>query len=480
MGRRIGIHAMSDMSDMSDMMLIAVVGHTNAGKTSLLRTLTRRGSFGEVSDRPGTTRHVESVDLTLDGACAVRFYDTPGLEDSVALLDYLNALQGCATRPDRVRAFLKGPEAGRTFEQEAKVLRQMLQVDAAFYVVDCREPVLPKFRAEMEILVSCGKPVMPILNFVRHPQARDKDWEASLSDAGLHALARFDAVAPYIGSEQQLYRDLATLLRNRQGQLRTIIERLEAERLDRREVAWRVVASLLIDIAAMRHTIDKAELVQADTKRRFVDAFRQRVLTRLRAGVDSLLEVYAFRKDEADLAVMPWLDGRWEDDLFNPEVLKQASVRLGTGAAIGASVGVVADLALAGLSLGTGAALGAALGGALSQGVGQVGRTLANKVRGRVDLSLEDEVLQVVGERMLALIDALEQRGHAAFDKVPVGTSPARSDPATLQPVLQGLVRARGHPEWALDRNQGARTHPRRRRTVEELVAALRTACARA
>ena len=35
---------------MSDPIRIAVVGHTNAGKTSLLRTLTRRIDFGAVSD----------------------------------------------------------------------------------------------------------------------------------------------------------------------------------------------------------------------------------------------------------------------------------------------------------------------------------------------------------------------------------------------------------------------------------------------
>ena len=52
---------------MADPIAIAVVGHTNAGKTSLLRTLTRRSGFGEVSDRPGTTRHVESIDLRIDG-----------------------------------------------------------------------------------------------------------------------------------------------------------------------------------------------------------------------------------------------------------------------------------------------------------------------------------------------------------------------------------------------------------------------------
>ncbi|WP_241130446.1 GTPase, partial [Achromobacter xylosoxidans] len=34
---------------------VAVVGHTNTGKTSLLRTLTRDTSFGDVADQPGTT-----------------------------------------------------------------------------------------------------------------------------------------------------------------------------------------------------------------------------------------------------------------------------------------------------------------------------------------------------------------------------------------------------------------------------------------
>ena len=39
------------MAEPGDAIEIAVVGHTNAGKTSLLRTLTRRRDFGEVSDR---------------------------------------------------------------------------------------------------------------------------------------------------------------------------------------------------------------------------------------------------------------------------------------------------------------------------------------------------------------------------------------------------------------------------------------------
>jgi len=57
---------------------LAVVGHTNVGKTSLLRTLTRDVGFGEVSHRPSTTRHVEGARLSVDGEPLLDLYDTPG------------------------------------------------------------------------------------------------------------------------------------------------------------------------------------------------------------------------------------------------------------------------------------------------------------------------------------------------------------------------------------------------------------------
>lgn len=459
---------------MANAIEIAVVGHTNAGKTSLLRTLTRRGSFGEVSEQPGTTRHVEAVELAFDGSCTVRFFDTPGLEDSVALFDYLRALDRYATPPERIRAFLQGPEARRSFEQEAKVLRTMLDVDAAFYVIDCREPVLPKFRAEIDILASCGKPVMPVLNFVRHADSRAAEWHEALSAHGLHALAHFDAVAPFTGSEQQIYRDLTTLLRSRQQQLEAIVAYLEVERLERRSVGLAIIASLLVDVTAMRRTVSTEALAEPIARKRFVGEFRAAVITRARAGVDDLLEVYAFGKDEADLAVMPWLDGRWEADLFNPEALKAASLQLGAGAAIGASVGAVADVALAGLSLGAATAIGAALGGAVSQGFGPLGRSVVNSLRGREDLSLENEVIQGLAMQLLGLLWALEERGHAAQAKVPVAATLAAAASAGFDGVVKALVPARGRPEWSLQRKaRSARHYPQRERLVEDVTARL-------
>lgn len=430
---------------MPEPLVIAIVGHTNAGKTSLLRTLTRQVDFGDVSDRPGTTRHAEAIDLRIDGAVAVRFIDTPGLEDSVALLDYLQQLDG-ESRPAKVRAFLAGPEARASFEQEAKVLRALTgEADAAMLVIDTREPVLPKYRAEIEILGSCARPIMPVLNFVRDADSRRDQWHQALLESGLHARVEFDVVAPFNGAERQLYGDLATLLPARRPQLNGIVDALTLQARQRRLAACRVVASSLIDVAAMRRALPADEFADELRQQAFVRAFQDDVRRHARRAVDDLLAVFAFRPDDAELAELPQLGGRWEDDLFNPELLKAAGKRLGLGAMIGAGLGAVADVAMAGLSLGAATTLGATLGGAASGGWRPLWRKLENRLSGVQELTVEDPVLLLLADHLLDLARALAQRGHAAQDKLRL--SDERVDEG-LSSVVHALGTARGHPDW--------------------------------
>ena len=154
---------------MSPPLKLALVGHTNVGKTSLLRTLTRDVEFGEVSPRASTTRHVEGARLSVDGQALLELYDTPGLEDAIALLDYLERLDRPGERldgPARLARFLEGSEARQRYEKEAKMLRQLMASDAGLYVIDVREPVLAKYRDELAVLTMCGRPLLPVLNFV--------------------------------------------------------------------------------------------------------------------------------------------------------------------------------------------------------------------------------------------------------------------------------------------------------------------------
>src|SRR3546814_19401051 len=93
---------------------LAVVGHTNTGKTSLLRTLTRNPGFGDIDDQPGTTRHVEGARLLIDGRAVRELFDTPGLEPSMALLEYLAQIAPPATRAPARQSDVQGKRvAGR-------------------------------------------------------------------------------------------------------------------------------------------------------------------------------------------------------------------------------------------------------------------------------------------------------------------------------------------------------------------------------
>lgn len=456
---------------------IAVVGHTNAGKTSLLRTLTRRINFGEVSQRPGTTRHVESVDLDVNGTAAVRFFDTPGLEDAVALREHLAGFDAGATPPERIRQFLRGPEAQGVFEQEAKVLRTMLEIDAAFLVIDVREPVLPKFRDEIELLNSCARPVLPVLNFVRDAASREPAWKELLSAYGLHVQVRFDAAAPFVGAERDLYNDLATLLRERRDQLRGIADFLDTEAAERRHAACTRIAGLLVDAAAIRRTVSATEFADAAQREALVAALRKTVFDKAQRCTDDLLALYGFRQGDADEAPLPMIEGRWTLDFFSPEAMKDAGLRLGKGAVIGAAVGVVADLAVAGLSLGAGAALGGAIGGAVSQGWGPLGRKLANKLRDVHEVTVEDGVLFTLVAWQLKLTQALEQRGHAATQRIHTetpedGDAPTRAAAA----AVRGAQPARNHPEWestGIATRSFWRPSPQREALVADLSRAL-------
>lgn len=444
---------------------LAVVGHTNTGKTSLMRTLSRDTGFGEVSSRPSTTRHVEGVRLMADGEVLVELYDTPGMEDPIALLELLEGITADdgsrLDGPARVELFLAGDAARKRFEQEAKVLRQLLASDAGFYVVDARDPVLAKHRDELAILGACAVPLLPVLNFVRSPDADESAWREALSRLGLHAVVRFDSVAPERDGERRLYEKLGTVLDVWQPALARLIECREREAQERNVAALRLVAGLLIDVAAARLRIDAGDEA---AERRAVSDLSERVRRHEQACIDALLSLYRFRADDVDADALPLADGRWEHDLFHPETVLDMGVKLGTGAAAGAAAGVGVDLMFGGMTLGAAAAIGALAGGGV-QAVRHFGERVFGVLTGKRDLAVDDSILRLLALRELSLVDALEMRGHAAVEPLRQTVEGERWREDELLPTLS---RARGHPDWSAlleEADEGARE-----RAVEALV----------
>lgn len=447
----------------SNILRLAVVGHTNTGKTSLLRTLTRNPEFGQVQDAPGTTRHVEGARLTLGGGQAIELFDTPGMEDGMGLLDYLDQLSPPAQRkdgPDRILAFLDSPESRGRFEQEARVLRKLLESDAALYVIDVRDPVLGKHRDELAALGLCGRPLLPVLNFLHHPRARADEWRTALSRLGLHAAVEFDSVAPPLDGESLLYEKLALMLDAHADLLHSLKSDLLNQRALRKDDAMRIVADMLIDVAALRLACQP----DPDSVEKTSEQLRNVVRRREQTCVNELLQCYNFRPEDFASHALPLQGERWGMDLFHPQALKDMGVQVGKGMAAGAMAGVTVDLFTAGLSLGAAALVGAMAGG-LWQGANRLGKRVMGRIQGYREITVDDAVLRLLALRQLDLLDALQRRGHAAQSPIVIaqsetvdvsgdavnfeGSQTAARDALRAGKLPDELSEARSQPRWS-------------------------------
>lgn len=424
---------------------LAVVGHTNTGKTSLMRTLTRDPQFGDVQDSPGTTRHVEGSRLLVDGQALVELFDTPGLEDSMALLDYIEQQLVGKERidgPDQIQRFLNSPESRGRFEQEARVLRKLLDCDAGLYVVDVRDPVLAKYKDELNLLARCGHPILPVLNFTHSPRQRLDEWRQAMSRLGLHAIVEFDTVAPALDGETQLYDKLSVLMDQHAPLLKTMSENVVEQRLLRRHDACQLIADMLIDVAALRRSCPPEENAIKRTTQQLRDAVRERE----QRCIQGLLKRYNFNPATFSAHTLPLQGERWEMDLFHPQALKDMGIHVTKGMAAGAMAGATLDAFTAGLSLGAATVLGATAGG-LWQGADKWGKRLYGRLKGHQEISVDDAVMRLLIVRQLSLLEALERRGHAARDPI---TLQADAPVDYRKDRLPESIRAaRAHPHWS-------------------------------
>lgn len=448
---------------------IVVVGHTNAGKTSLLRTLTRNKSFGTVSPRNATTRHVEQTSVAIGGKPVLTLFDTPGFEDSIEFRHYLRQFEdGHGARKQILESFLSSPEAAGRFEQQAKVVRILLtRIDAIFYVIDSTEVPLPKYLSELEVLSLCAIPVLPVLNFIRHSDSHVEDWAAVLADRGLHTKVSFDAVAPMVGSERLLYTRLGSLLEAHDARLAQLADAIEREAVARRQSALQAIAELLADVAAVRRQVaqqDSEEIKRAGERlHELVKAAEQRC-------VDALLAIYHFDRSDLVELDLPVIGTKVEDDLFNPEVIKAASRRLGIGAAIGAAIGLGVDIATVGITMGTGVIVGSAIGGMVVSSAKNLWVWAQAKIHGLVELAIDEPTLSVLLGRQLQLLQALHSRSHAA-------EQPAQQDGVVLgeerwEQLAGPMNKARAHPEWSRLGNAFV-PDEERNRTIDQLAGLL-------
>ncbi|MEY3122526.1 MAG: hypothetical protein RI993_1351 [Pseudomonadota bacterium] len=425
---------------------IAVVGHTNTGKTSLIRTMLRSTAFGRIEDAAGTTRHVERATISAGHEAILNLYDTPGIEDVYALREKLVRMAG--SRKSTIQAAILTEFTERTtpddpLEQEAKVIRQVLRSDVLLYVIDVREPILEKYLIEIELLSKTLKPIIPVFNFIEARRADLDTWRQKLAEFNIHASLELDTVAFAFEAEKRLYQKIQSIAEGYYQPLQRLINfRAQVWQQLCQSAARRIVA-LIVMAACYRQTVvpkDREVIAQSATQK-----MQQAIRLAEQDCLYDLLAIFNFTQQDVALQNLSIQDGQWQLDLFAPGVLKAYGLDMGSSALKGAAAGAGIDLMVGGLSLGAASLLGALAGTGWST-FRRYGKEIQAKIQGTSWLCVDDNTLQILYLRQWQLLNKLMHRGHAAMHVEQVDPSTeSRHLPEGWYEIIQIL---RQNPAW--------------------------------
>lgn len=359
---------------------LALIAHTNVGKTTLARTLLRR-DIGEVRDEPHVTDAAEGQTLidTPTGD-ALLLWDTPGFGDSARLLKRLrasgNPLGWLLTQVwDRMvdRPFYCSQQAIRAARDRSDVI---------LYLVNASEdPASAAYvEMEMQILAWLDKPVLLLLNQTGAP--RTPEAEAAEETAWRDHLRSFDCVrgALTLDAFMRCWVQEDELL----GAVQDVLSPEKQSTFEPLRAAWRArnleiySASVAVLAAQLTRLAADHEVVSASGLRERAERWLGTVVRggQADAADDQAMRRLAKRLDAAvleateRLIALHGLSGHAADEIH---ARMAAQFRVTTpadvgksgllgGIATGALGGLTADLAAGGLTFGAGALIGGVLG----------------------------------------------------------------------------------------------------------------------
>ena len=425
---------------MSGNIALSLVSHTNAGKTTLARTLLGR-DVGEVRDAPHVTHEATAYPLigTPEGDSLV-LWDTPGFGDSARLARRLSQ-QGnpigwfLSEVWDRFRdrAFWHSQQAVRNVRDRA---------DVVLYLVNASEaPADAGWLApEMDVLAWIGKPIVVLLNQTGPPRPRDEEaadeerWRRALAGRqGVRTVLALDAFARCWVQEIVLLRAIEAALPAAGRETCARLTRAwQAKRLSEFDSSMAVlsgpIAGAALDRIAVTESGVKSALRQLgraigvtgtsedDPRSAAARALEARLATDLAAAADRVIAIHGLEGHAREV-----LAGRIARATALVAPVNEGKAALVGGAVSGAVSGLAADLAAGGLTFGAGMLAGAvlgALGGAgLARGVnlarGQDGTYL------RWDARFLDGLVAAALLRYLAVAHFGRGRGEWAESEVP-------------------------------------------------------------
>lgn len=358
---------------MSDPFRIALVGHSNVGKTSLVSALARDATL-VVREEAGTTRtHYETV-LSIDGVEVLGFIDTPGFETADAInrrLDEVggtdaDALDGRAA----IEAFLEDEATDAAFGAEKEALRGVLKADVIVYVVDVTRPPGGQQRQELRLLRRAGVPPMAILNLLFDGDDREA-WRELLRREQVFNIVPLDAMQFPASQEAAFYDELAKLCPEYEDAVQRVRRLRSARAAAAAEEAARVIGEGVVDLMSFRLVRTFPGRDEALAERGAVhEEFKQRLRDRERQMFEGIAKAYGFPDTQivGEVLAVAGSSGDFVVDLFDPEAVRRYGASMATSVAAGAVTGSFLD-SVGGMGIGT--ALGALGGGLVGHFVGR-------------------------------------------------------------------------------------------------------------
>lgn len=469
------------MSDDPMTISLSLISHTNAGKTTLARTLLAR-DVGEVRDAPHVT--VEATPYPMietEAGDRLRLWDTPGFGDSARLARRLEQ-QGNPIGWFLAQVWDRFRDRPLWLSQQA-VRNVREQADAVLYLVNASEDPgdAGYLGPEMRVLAWIGKPVLVLLNQTGRPRPRDKEaaeeerWRQALAQYGfVREVLTLDAFARCWVQEIALLRSVgAALPATKHAPLDRLSAAWQARRMLQFDQAIAALVQPIARAAVATHTLPERSL--RSTLRdaaRVIGIDRNREPDAQEVAMRALAQVLDedLRASTNRLIAIHGLTGRAAGDVMArlaQSVVTQAPIDEGKAAVMGgvlsgALTGLVADLAAGGLTLGAGMLAGGllgALGGAgLARGYNLVRGSRETLVRWSdefLDLLVPAALLRYLAvahygrgrgewveseypafwrDRVNAIVDQHKQKLAAIW------SSRAGIDAATLEPSLHALL----------------------------------------
>ena len=437
---------------------LSLIAHTNAGKTTLARTLLSR-DVGEVRDAAHVTIEAAAYPMVdSDEGDHLVLWDTPGFGDSARLARRL------AQHGNPIGWFLS--EVWDRFRDRPLWLAQKAvanvrdHADVVLYLVNAAEnPSDAGYVApEQQVLAWIGKPVIVLLNQTGPPRphvdeaAEEAQWRSMLAvHAHVKTVLTLDAFARCWPQETVLMQAVVAAL---EGPSRDAAERLAAAWIARRAAQFGAsMAALARPIAAAAH---ERRVVGAagwrDTLRHLgrtvgigsaaTDAVTTAAMQSLaetldadvRASTDALIAIH-----ELDGRAAAQVTAQLANSVTTEAPASEGKAALVGGVLSGALAGLAADLASGGLTLGAGMIAGGVVGALGGAGLAR-GYNVARGTTGTTVRWSEPFLDQVVAGALLRyLAVAHHGRGRGAWTDAAV--------PAFWREAVARALAAR-RPTW--------------------------------